>query len=162
MRKAIGPDFPLMIKFGIQDDGPGGATLEEGLEAIKAMRQAGLDAIEISWGNDKLPGMKMVDGEIVEITPFRERAARAKREIDIPLALVCGIRTPETADDIVTSGDADFVSLCRPFIREPGLINRWMSGDFRKSGCTSCDKCHNDARRGDFLDCQEDKEDYEQ
>jgi 2,4-dienoyl-CoA reductase-like NADH-dependent reductase (Old Yellow Enzyme family) len=56
----------------------------------------------------------------------------------LPLALVMGMRSLPVMEDIVASGVADFISLCRPLIREPGLIKRWKEGDTRPADCISC------------------------
>jgi len=92
-----------------------------------------------------------------ERTPFRERAAAVKKAVDVPVIVVAGIRTPETAEDIVTSGDADMVSMCRPFIREPGLLARWQKGDRTKAKCISCNRCFPIVARGEPLECGEER-----
>ena len=50
LRKALGNDYPILIKFGVQDDKPGGMPLAEGLETCHQMVKAGLDSIEVSAG----------------------------------------------------------------------------------------------------------------
>ena len=64
---------------------------------------------------------------------FREDAQAFKNEINIPLILVGGIRSLEVAERLVEDGVADYLSMSRPFIREPALINRWKAGDRRQS-----------------------------
>ncbi|MFC1824129.1 NADH:flavin oxidoreductase, partial [Thermodesulfobacteriota bacterium] len=59
----------------------------------------------------------------------------------------------ELMEEIVQKGEADFISLSRPFIREPDLIKRWESGDERKAGCISCNKCSEALRNGEMLHC---------
>ncbi len=159
VRAAVGPDFPLMIKFGIMDDVEGGATLEEGIAAIKAMIEAGLDAVEISvgQGGGKNGPIRVFNDEVTETAYYRKRAAAAKKAVEVPVALVGGIRSLQTAEDIVASGDADFISLCRPLIREPGLIRRWLNGDTRRATCISCSKCLGSTLQGQPLECGEDK-----
>ncbi len=155
IRKAIGDDFPLHIKFGPMDDQEGGMPLEEGIETAKQMVAAGMDAIEVSGGVGEVNLARRVDDP--EVTPFRERAAVLKREIDAPVMLVGGIRTLETARDIVASGDADMVSLCRPFIREPRLVARWTSEDATPAKCISCYKCITQVGRGGHLECGQER-----
>lgn len=157
VRAALGGDFPILMKFGVMDDQEGGATLEEGIAAIQAMAQASLDAIEISGGigTGGRSAVRVVNDDVSEDTYYRERAARAKRATNITMAMVGGIRRLETAEDIVTSGDADLVSLSRALIREPGLINRWLSGDQRRARCISCNKCGGAIRRSQVVECGE-------
>ncbi len=64
---------------------------------------------------------------------FRNDAIMFRKKINIPLILVGGIRSFHIAEQIVNKNVADYVSMCRPFIREPGLINRWKSGNREKS-----------------------------
>jgi len=155
IRKAVGDDYPLHIKFGLMDDTEGGLTLDEGIETAKQMAAAGMDAIEVSHGvGVPLPGYKVGDPEQ---TPFRERAAVLKKQIDVPVMVVSGIRELETARDIVASGDADMVSMCRPFIREPGLITRWKNEETAPAMCISCYRCITAVGRGGIIECGEER-----
>jgi 2,4-dienoyl-CoA reductase-like NADH-dependent reductase (Old Yellow Enzyme family) len=142
VRQEIGEDFPLLIKFGIQDDKKGGLSLNEGLETAHQMVAAGVEAIEVSAGVDIRNAAPAMKKGATERVPFRERAAALKRKVEIPVILVGGIRKLETAKNIIDSGDADLVSMCRPFIREPGLITRWLRGETSPSTCISCQRCH--------------------
>ncbi|MBI2863070.1 MAG: NADH:flavin oxidoreductase [Chloroflexi bacterium] len=157
VRAAVGADFPLLIKFGVMDDKEGGSPLEEGIAALQAMAAAGLDAAEISGGlgTGRRGPIRVLADPSTEDAYYRERAAKAKAALSIPIAVVGGIRRLETAEDIVTSGDADFVSLCRPLIRQPDLINQWLSGDRRQPTCISCAKCLTLVERGEPLECGE-------
>jgi 2,4-dienoyl-CoA reductase-like NADH-dependent reductase (Old Yellow Enzyme family) len=137
------------------DDREGGLILDEGIETARQMRAAGIDAIEISAG---VEGSILVASEgDPERTPYRERAARVKREVSVPVMLVNGIRTLETAKDIIESGDADIVSMCRPFIREPGLVARWRRGEQAPATCISCGHCLGIVGRGEPLECNEER-----
>lgn len=155
IRKAIGDDFPLMIKFGVMDDREGGLALDEGIETARQMVAAGLDGIEVSAGvGQAIMAAKVGDPEL---TPFRERAAALKREIDVPVMLVGGVRTLATSREVIASGDADMVSLCRPFIREPRLVAGWQTGDTDSALCISCRKCMPIVGRGEPLECGEER-----
>lgn len=70
---------------------------------------------------------------------YLERAALARKEADIPVMLVGGVRSAEDMDKILEQG-IDMVSLCRPFICEPDLVTRLMAGQ-EKASCISCSKC---------------------
>ena len=155
VRQAIGDDFPLMIKFGVMDDREGGLSLEEGIEAARQMVAAGIDAIEVSAG----VGQSVTTGKegAAEQTPFRERAAAVKRAVTVPVMVVAGIRTLETAQGIVDSGDADMVSRCRPFIREPDLVARWQRGETAPATCISCNRGFPIVARGEPLECGEER-----
>jgi 2,4-dienoyl-CoA reductase-like NADH-dependent reductase (Old Yellow Enzyme family) len=162
VRRAIGDDFPLLIKFGVQDDAPGGLTLDEGTEVAQQMEMAGIDAIEISAGiaSPTRPAggvLHTPSKKSKERAFFRERASVARRAVKIPIAVVGGIRSLEMAQDIVDSGDADMISMARPFIREPGLVARWMSGEREPARCISCRECFFIAEAGEPLECQEER-----
>ena len=92
---------------------------------------------------------------------FRDAARAIKAKLNIPLALVGGIRSFEVAERIVKEGVADFVSMSRPFIREPGLVNRWKSGDRRKATCLSDNRCFGPPMRGTGFYCVVDREEVE-
>jgi 2,4-dienoyl-CoA reductase-like NADH-dependent reductase (Old Yellow Enzyme family) len=152
IRKAVGDDFPLLIKFGLMDDREGGMPLAEGIETCEQMEASGLDAIEVSGG----VGGGRTEG-LLDYQPFRERACEVKHEVSIPVAVVNGIRSLKSAQDIVDSGDADMVSLSRPFIREPLLLNRWLKGDDTPALCISCNRCFPIVARGEPLECGEER-----
>ena len=140
VRQAAGSDFPLLIKFGVRDDQEGGLTLSEGLETVQRMVEEGVDAVEVRAGIGKAPP---VGGRSpTEQTPYRDRAAAVKRVVSVPVMVVGGICSLEMAKGIIDSGEADLISMCRPFIREPDLVARWHMGKTWPSKCISCLKCH--------------------
>lgn len=155
VRLALGADFPLMIKFGVQDDRERGLTLNDGLQTAQGMEGEGIDAIEVSAGVGT-SSQVIREGE-AERPYFRERAAAVKKVVKIPVMVVGGIRSLTTARDIVASRDADMVSMCRPFIREPGLIGRWQNGDEAPARCISCNRCMAILQRGEPLECGEER-----
>ncbi|MDO8670265.1 MAG: NADH:flavin oxidoreductase [Dehalococcoidia bacterium] len=159
VRAAVGADYPLMMKFGVVDDKPEGLTLDDGIATLKAMAGIGLNAVEISggMGSGKLGYSRVVNDDINEDVYYRERTAAAKRATSIPVIMVGGIRYLETAEEILDSGDADFISISRPLVREPDLIRRWTSGDYKRARCISCNKCITSATTGDPLECGEDR-----
>ncbi len=153
VRQALGADFPLLIKLGIQDDREGGLTFEEGLETAQQMVAEGIHAIEIITGiGAPVPVMKEDEPERAY---FRERAASAKRGLSVPVILVGGIRSLEMAQDIVDSGDADLIAMSRPLIRDPGLIARWQRGETEPARCISCNKCLAIVGAGNPLRCSQ-------
>ena len=73
---------------------------------------------------------------------YNRRAAREIRKLtDIPLVLVGGIRSLSSIKDIIQSGDADAVALCRPLIREPDLVARFKAEEASRSRCSNCNSC---------------------
>ncbi len=155
VRRAVGGAFPLMIKLGVQDDREGGLSLEEGIETGRQMADNGIDAIEVSAGVGS-PVQTTRQGD-PERAYFRERAAALKRKVSVPVMLVGGIRSLEMAKSIVDSADADLISMCRPFIREPDLIRRWQKGEVKPGKCISCNKCSAIVGKGESLECGEER-----
>jgi 2,4-dienoyl-CoA reductase-like NADH-dependent reductase (Old Yellow Enzyme family) len=139
LRRAIGKDFPIFIKLGVRDEAEGGLTMEEGLETARALAANGIDAIEVSCGVGT--AIKILHSNEPEKAYFRDEAAAVKSVSGVPVMAVGGIRSLEMAADIIDSGDADFISMCRPFMREPGLIARWAKGLKSNSTCVSCNRC---------------------
>jgi 2,4-dienoyl-CoA reductase-like NADH-dependent reductase (Old Yellow Enzyme family) len=60
---------------------------------------------------------------------------------NIPLILVGGLRSCESMEKIVQEKKADFVSMCRPFIRQPMIVKKWSNGDFKQFTCSNCNNC---------------------
>lgn len=60
---------------------------------------------------------------------------------DLPLCLVGGLRSKEKMEEILEKGFADFISLSRPFIREPLLVKRIKQGTINSASCKSCNRC---------------------
>jgi 2,4-dienoyl-CoA reductase-like NADH-dependent reductase (Old Yellow Enzyme family) len=155
IKRVVGKDYPVFIKFGVQDDEEGGMSLAEGLETCRRMVDAGINCIEVSGGVGN-PPFTIKEGES-DKPAFRERAAEVKKAVSVPVAVVHGIRSLKMAEDIIDAGDADMVSMCRPFIREPHLIQRWQRGDTRPATCISCAKCSRLVGRGKPLECVEER-----
>lgn len=58
-----------------------------------------------------------------------------------PLILVGGLRNYESMEKIIRQQKADFISLCRPFIRQPMIVKNWSSGDIKQITCNNCNNC---------------------
>lgn len=69
-----------------------------------------------------------------------EAALEIKKHIKTPITVVGGIRELKDIEDILNSG-IDMVSMCRPFICEPDLINKIENSEWQKSACTNCNLC---------------------
>jgi 2,4-dienoyl-CoA reductase-like NADH-dependent reductase (Old Yellow Enzyme family) len=152
----FGNDYPVLVKLNCRDFIENGLTLEDSLQVGVMLKENGIDAIELSGGvlvGGKLSpsrmGIKTEDKEAY----FRDDAFAFKRHIDVPLILVGGNRSFQLAEQIVTEGIADFISMSRPLIREPDLINRWKSGDLRRSACDSDNLCFGPAVKGEGIYC---------
>ena len=158
IRYEVGPDYPVMIKINSDDFLENGFVKQEMVQVAIMLAHEGIDAIEISGGTHLSPdeysfsrktGIVSEDKELY----FKEAARLYKEKIQVPLMLVGGIRSLSVADRVVDEGLADYVSLCRPLIREPHLIRRWKSGDTKRATCISCNECFKPVRAGKALHC---------
>ena len=155
-RNAVGTDCPVLIKMNSQDFIDGGLSLEDSVQVGKILTEGGIDAIEISGGmlhNPKLHGSRVGINKEEKEAYFQEAAKAFRAKIDVPLILVGGNRSYEVAERLVDKGVTDYISLSRPFIREPGLINRWKSGDLQKAACISDNQCFEPAMKGKGIYC---------
>jgi 2,4-dienoyl-CoA reductase-like NADH-dependent reductase (Old Yellow Enzyme family) len=157
IRDKVGDRFPVMVKMNSEDFVTGGLSVEEMLEVASILESAGIDAIELSGGTpysgdygSVRPGR--LDTEKMEVY-YLEAAKKFKERVRVPLMLVGGIRSHEVAERMVREGITDYVSLSRPFIREPDLVNRWRSGDTAKARCLSDNLCYEQVKAGEGLYC---------
>jgi 2,4-dienoyl-CoA reductase-like NADH-dependent reductase (Old Yellow Enzyme family) len=89
---------------------------------------------------------------------YRNWCRDIRKEVDIPVMMVGGLRTFELLEEIVQKEESDFISLSRPLIREPNIINDWKRGDRHRAKCISCNKCLEGLRRGEKLRCFQEEE----
>ena len=157
IRKAVGPGFPVFIKVNSEDFLPGGLTVGDMLQTAAMLEEAGIDAIEMSGGTflsgKNNPSRRGRPGSEEPEAYYETAARRYQEKIRVPLMLVGGIRTFETAEKLVNEGVADYIALSRPLIREPDLINRWKSGDRNPASCLSDSRCFKPAGEGQGIFC---------
>ncbi len=164
IRGAADNSFPVLIKMNCKDFSENGLSLDESVQAAGLLADAGLDAIEVSGGI--ITGGKMsasrpgIDSEQKEAY-LTEVARTFKKAIHIPLILVGGIRSFGVAERLVQGGLADYISMSRPFIREPDLIRRWKEGDRRRAECVSDNLCFQPGVEGEGIYCVVEKRERE-
>jgi 2,4-dienoyl-CoA reductase-like NADH-dependent reductase (Old Yellow Enzyme family) len=159
IRKAVGPDYPVLIKINSEDFIKQGLPMDDFLQVAARLDAAGIDAVEVSGGTFLSGPMVPFRREITferDQAYFRKATRALKKMSKLPVILVGGIRSYLLAERLVTEGVTDYISMCRPFIREPMLIKRWQSGDLRKATCISCNGCFGPARAGRGVLCVED------
>jgi 2,4-dienoyl-CoA reductase-like NADH-dependent reductase (Old Yellow Enzyme family) len=156
IRKHAGRDYPILIKMNSRDFIEGGLDLEDSVKAAQIFQEAGIDGIEISGGTGVSGKLTPVRTGIVSEDKeayFKTAAMAFKKNIDIPIILVGGIRSFHVSEEIVNENVADYISMSRPFIREPGLVNRWKAGDREPATCLSDNKCFSPAMTGKGIHC---------
>jgi len=96
---------------------------------------------ELGWRPVGIPECRFgIDSKEKEayLLPY---AMEIKKHIKIPLILVGGLRSLSVIEQILCNGDADFIGLSRPLIREPNLPNKWLLGEKDTCDCISCNGC---------------------
>lgn len=163
IRAQVPADKGFTMKAGLADlvNEPGGLAVADAVEGVANFAAAGLDGIEVSSN-------LMSDYVSASIRPYvavdRRRALAdllfhrlhkgsepeayflpfadaVRSRVDTSLILVGGLRRRSTIETLLSSGRADFVSMARPFIREPDLVQRLQIGTQSSPGCVSCNIC---------------------
>ncbi|WP_369283655.1 NADH:flavin oxidoreductase [Oscillibacter sp. GMB15532] len=143
IKEAVGSEYPVLAKINCDDFMDEGLAFAECKRICKMLEAAGLSAIEISGGSAL---SRPNEGVIRKVTPdtesyFKQYAEDLAEALNIPVICVGGHRDINKLREIVSNTKIEYFSLCRPFIREPYLINRWASGDTSPAKCISCTKC---------------------
>ena len=154
IRNAVDRDYPVLVKLNCRDFVENGLTLEDSLRVGRMLEKGGVDAIELSGGLLNNPNIMRSNIDFNNNEAFFQNEAQVfKEKIRVPLILVGGIRSYHSAQRLVNENIADYISMSRPFIREPELINRWKAGDLREAACTSCDNCFETIKKGQGVSC---------
>lgn len=143
VRRAVGPDYPVLIKINTNDMAEGGLSEEESIWVCTELEKRGLDAVETSGGlgmSAKTSPAQRVTGTAQE-GYFAKAALRLAEKTRLPVITVGGYRTPEIMEQVLNRGRIEAVSLCRPLICDPGLPLEWKNGSKDKGRCISCNKC---------------------
>ncbi len=138
MREKTSRDFLITMKINSTDEYPGGLTVQDFLVSCKLMADAGIDVIEVSGNGTSHTGIKAGQNEGY----FRAAAMSLATLVDVPVVLVGGLRSIEKINQYLDETKIEYVSLSRPLVREPNLIQRWQTGDTKSSLCVSCNTCY--------------------
>jgi 2,4-dienoyl-CoA reductase-like NADH-dependent reductase (Old Yellow Enzyme family) len=156
VRNVVGNAFPILVKLNGSDHVEKGFTPDDATAVASLLESEGIDAIEVSSGTaasgDLLPARKKVDTREEEAYNLQV-AARIRKAVDCPVMVVGGFRSYDIAERVIQSGEADYISLARPLVREPGLINRWQAGDTSRARCISCNGCYRPGMREGGIAC---------
>ena len=136
--RAKAPDLHITMKINSGDFIPSGLTAQDSMTVCKACADAGMDSIEVSGNGTSVAGIRPGVNEAY----FREFAEKLAREVSIPVILVGGHRSIRHMERVLNETEITCLSLSRPLVREPGLPNRWATGDTAPSRCVSCNMCY--------------------
>lgn len=136
--RAAAPELHITMKMNCSDFMRGGLMPQDALETCLIMADAGIDSIEVSGNGTSVAGVRPGKNEAYFL-PF---ADELKKRSDVPVVLVGGLRTPDLMNRIVDEHGIEMLSLSRPLVCEPDLVNRWKNGDTAPSACVSCNICY--------------------
>ena len=138
VREAVGPNFIIIYRLSMLDLVEGGSVWEEIVTLAKAIEAAGATIINtgIGWHEARIPTIATK----VPRAAFTKVTAKLKGEVSIPLVTTNRINTPEVAEQVLAEGDADMVSMARPFLADPNFVNKAAAG--RSDTINTCIGCN--------------------
>ncbi len=131
MREAVGPDFIIGIRQGLNEVDPNGIGLAEGVEAAKIISQSGLiDYMTANFGkidtdhalSYHIPGMRF------PLAPWVSQIAQVRDQIEVPVFHACKIADLSSARFAIESGALDMVGMVRAHIADPNIVNKLAAG----------------------------------
>ncbi|WP_339411996.1 NADPH-dependent 2,4-dienoyl-CoA reductase [Pseudomonas sp. EA_35y_Pfl2_R5] len=138
VREAVGPNFIIIYRLSMLDLVEGGSTWDEIVLLAKAIEKAGATMINtgIGWHEARIPTIATK----VPRAAFTKVTAKLRGEVSIPLITTNRINTPEVAEQVLAEGDADMVSMARPFLADPDFVNKAAEG--RSDEINTCIGCN--------------------
>lgn len=138
IRAHCGDDFLIIYRLSMIDLVEGGNQWEDIVTQARAMEAAGVNLLNtgIGWHEARIPTI----ATSVPRAAFVAITARIKSEVSIPVVACNRINTPDVAETIVASGQADMVSMARPFLADADFVNKAAAGD--AEGINTCIACN--------------------
>ena len=138
VRQRVGKDFIIVYRLSMLDLVDNGGTFDETVLLAKAIETAGATIINtgIGWHEARIPTIATP----VPRGAFSWVTRKLKGHVTIPLVTTNRINDPQVADDILSRGDADMVSMARPFLADAELLSKAQSG--RADEINTCIGCN--------------------
>ncbi|WP_134608768.1 NADPH-dependent 2,4-dienoyl-CoA reductase [Pseudomonas aeruginosa] len=139
VREAVGPNFIIIYRLSMLDLVEGGSSWDEIVLLAKAVEKAGATLINtgIGWHEARIPTIATK----VPRAAFTKVTAKLRGEVGIPLITTNRINTPEVAEKVLAEGDADMVSMARPFLADPDFVNKAAAGHAERiNTCIGCNQ----------------------
>ena len=138
IRAAVGRDFIIMYRHSVLDLVDGGNTWEEVVQVAQALEQAGVTILNTGygWHEARIP-------TIVTSVPraaFASIAGKLRAAVGIPVVASNRINMPAEAEDILARGDADMISMARPFLADAAFVAKAAAG--RADDINTCIGCN--------------------
>ncbi|WP_210468193.1 NADPH-dependent 2,4-dienoyl-CoA reductase [Vibrio crassostreae] len=122
IREAVGKDFIIIFRLSMLDLVEQGSTFEDVVLLAQKLEEAGVTIINtgIGWHEARVPTIATQ----VPRGAFSWVTEKVKPYVSIPVVTCNRINTPEEAERILSSGQADMVSMARPFLADPDFVNK--------------------------------------
>lgn len=132
IKAACGEDYPVFVKINSNVLTEDAAYEQDLVYILNQCHLLKVEAVELS-------GCDLFQKKRHDHLYYLERAKRLKQQVDILLILVGGIRTLEDVEQVLAA-DIELVSMSRPFICEPDLIQRFK--EKQEAKCVTCNSCY--------------------
>ncbi len=138
IRQKVGDNFILIYRLSMIDLVEGGSSFEEVKLLAQKIKELGVNIINtgIGWHEARIPTI----ATSVPRGAFSFVTKRLKQEVDIPLVTTNRINGPNIANEILKDGHADMISMARPFLADPDLVNK--SKDNKQDEINTCIGCN--------------------
>lgn len=153
MREELGPDFIIIYRLSMLDLIADGNNWAEIVSQAKAIEQAGATLINtgIGWHEARIPTI----ATMVPRAGFTWVTEKLMGEVDVPLITTNRINTPEVAEQVLASGQADMVSMARPLLADAEFVNKAAAGKPETiNTCIACNQaCLDHTFKGKLASC---------
>ena len=121
-REAVGDDFIIIYRLSMIDLVPDGSTFEEVVQLAKEIEKAGATIINtgIGWHEARIPTI----ATSVPRAAFAWVTKKLMGQVNIPIITSNRINTPEVAEEVLSTGCADMVSMARPMLADPHFVSK--------------------------------------
>jgi len=138
VRERVGREFIIIYRLSMLDLVEGGGVFAETVQLAKAIEAAGATLINtgIGWHEARVPTIATP----VPRAAFSWVTRKLKGKVGIPLVTTNRINDPQVADDILSRGDADMVSMARPFLADAEILSKAQNG--RADEINTCIGCN--------------------
>ncbi len=153
IRRRVGPDFPLLFKISAQEFVPNGLNVSESIEILKGLLSYGVDAVQVSAGNDATPEW-ICQPMFMKKACLADSAAEVRKALGVPVLAVGRINSPQIAEEIISRGQADLVCIGRGLLADPRMPIKAREGrleDIRT--CIACNTCMESIFRRGRVEC---------
>jgi 2,4-dienoyl-CoA reductase (NADPH2) len=137
-RARVGANFIIIFRLSMLDLVEGGGTWDEVVTMAKEVEKAGATIINtgVGWHEARIPTIYTA----VPRAAYTWVTGRMKGQVKIPLITTNRINDPQVAEEVLARGDADMVSMARPFLADAEFVNKAAAG--RADAINTCIACN--------------------